>query len=184
MSHGCAQGENGELLDTSKITWYNDADNDHPMPPSSAMATRGSSVTTLDREPSAMTLERFFKNATPVKKVAGACRSAHIPHPSTKVTDPKNTMALKCKNSCGAAENPCARWIVISLDDGQNTAGEEDNEKTEPDEMKTESVNSGTEDNNDDAYEHTKALGDADCEVYFVFPTLVSLTLCLHRQCI
>src|ERR1700722_7132723 len=171
MSHSCAQDNNGELLDAAKIPWYNDPDDDEPMLPSSAMATNGSSVppshrssvTVLDRQLSATTLERFFKDATPVEKIAGSCRSACIPHPSMKATDPKNAMALKRKKSLGADQPHRNCHIVPDSDDGQSA--KEEDAKMEPDEAKTEYVDSGAEDDLNGEYKYTKALGDVDREV-------------------
>ena len=74
--HGCAQDADGNLLSLSKIVWYNDVDNDVPMPASSG--GRSSSKPT--------TLDQFF---IPAEIVAGARRSGRATCPSTKILDPQ-----------------------------------------------------------------------------------------------
>ncbi|KAJ7289883.1 hypothetical protein C8J57DRAFT_1016758, partial [Mycena rebaudengoi] len=81
---GCAQDADGSLLDASKITWYNDADDDHPVAgPSSGKA------------PSTTPLAPIFTGLAPLCKVAGARRSSprhssRTFRPSARAADPDN----------------------------------------------------------------------------------------------
>ena len=95
-THGCAEDQDGCLLDATEIVWYNDADDDIPIAPSSSGATKGSSC-----QPSAATattLDKYFASS-PTKKIAGSRRSTHVMRPSTKATDPNNVMTHKRKIS-------------------------------------------------------------------------------------
>jgi hypothetical protein len=127
---GCAEAPNGRLLDASAITWYNDVDDMEPIPPLSAAATAGSSAPP-SRQASATTLDRFFANVPPAQKTAGSCRSARIPRPSIRATDPDNAMALKHKSSSGTGISLPRRrtWHVVSDSDSDEATEHEDTEK-------------------------------------------------------
>jgi hypothetical protein len=93
-SPGCAIGPDGQLLDASEIEWVNDPDDLIPIPPpATATASREPSAN-LSREPSVTTLDRFFMKTPAARIVAGSRRSARVPRPSGRVTDPNNTMLL------------------------------------------------------------------------------------------
>ena len=160
-SNGCALGSDGKLLDASEIVWHYDADDDEPMAsataPSTGQPQPGHSATTLDL---------FVR------------RSGRAARPSTKLIDPDNAMALKHKASDNPNPNPSCRPRQASPEHGEDkvtdpditepdaspaTVPEEDKaDTTEPDCTDTEEVVSV---NPDDAYEETKALGDADRKV-------------------
>jgi hypothetical protein len=80
------------LLDASQIVWFRDPDDDEPMAPAtSSMAQPEVSATMLNSY---------------VTKVPAARRSTCAPHPSTKVIDPDDIMALKRKPSNPAPNKP------------------------------------------------------------------------------
>jgi hypothetical protein len=140
-SDNYAVGSNGNLLDASQIVWFWDPNNDEPMAPAtSSMAQPQVSATMLNSY---------------ITKVPAAHQSTHAPCPSTKVIDPDNIMALKCKPSNPAPDKPSCHPCHASPD-------HEVDEATEPD-------LTNSEDNDpvdpDAAYEETKALGDADRDV-------------------
>ena len=160
-SNGCALGSDGKLLDASKIIWHYDADDDKPM---------ASATTSLMGQPqpglSATTLDLFVR------------RSGRAACPSTKSIDPDNAMAVKRKTSDAPNPNPSRRLRQASPDHGEDKTtysditepdispatepGEDKADTTEPDSTDTEEDISV---NPDDAYEETKALGDADRKV-------------------
>ena len=144
-SDNCAIGPDGKLLDASKITWFNDPDDAEPMAPASSTSSA------VQRQPSVNTLDAFVTRDPP----PAARRSARAPRPSTKVIDPDNIMAIKCKSSNTVADNPAWRLRQASPE------LEDDNSVTEPDPTGTDTEDDGSVDP-DHAYEDTKALGDAD----------------------
>jgi hypothetical protein len=177
---GCAEGADNMLLDASEITWYNDADDDDPIPPSSARATAGSS-NPPSREPSATMLNRFFTAIPATQKIAGSRRSARVPRPSTKAVDPDNAMALKRKGSPDtsvALPRRRARPLASESDDEQATEHEDaelanisDAADTDYccDDNVSDTGNHGRDNDNGDIkaeYQQTKSLGDADREVH------------------
>ena len=176
-SDNCAVGPDGQLLDASKITWYNDPDDDMPM----ALTTTLPS--TVQGWPSVTTLNSFVTKVTPTTR-----RSARAPRPSTKLIDPDNVMTLKCKACDTASTNPSRCHC-------QASPGYEEEEATEPDltptdiEDEPDPTDSDIEDNDDDlvnpdaAYEEAKALGDADREVRVDFLLLWYIFDVLQRPC-
>ena len=141
-SDNCAIGPDGKLLDASKIVWVHDPDDDEPM----ALVMRSSTVT---HQLSATMLDSFV-----TKVPLAACQSTCAAHPSAKMTNPDNAMALKRKPSNDAIGNPscCAC---------QASPGHKE-EATEPDPTNTEDeepVDLGV------AYQEMKALSNADHEV-------------------
>jgi hypothetical protein len=147
-SGNCAVDLDGNLLDASQITWYNDPGDDKPIAPATAS-------TTAQRQLSATTLDSFITKVPPAADVAGSRRSTHTTRPSTKVTDPDNAMVLKRKPSHTPATNLARRPC--------HTSAELEN-ATEPDSESTDAEEDNPFDP-DDACEETKALGDADREV-------------------
>lgn len=147
---GCAIGPDGRLLDASEIDWVNDPDDDEPMP----MATTSSMVQ--------RSLDSFV-----TKPPLPARRSTRAARPSTKAIDPDNAMAIKRKTSDAPAPNPSRRLRHVSPEHEEDAAT--DSDTSEPD------CSRGTNTEEDDpvsqgeayeeAYEETKALGDADRKV-------------------
>ncbi|KAK7025717.1 HAT family dimerization domain-containing protein [Favolaschia claudopus] len=145
----CAIGADGQLLDASKITFYNDPDDPNPLP-----AVKLNSTATGGQ---ATQITQFFRKA------------------SSRLTDPNNA-ELKCKASEEDTSRPRARARtrhastspepmdedkedsddeMPGLEDPSDSEGEEDEDDnpTDTDEI-SDDVN--------EAYERTKALGDAD----------------------
>lgn len=155
----CAIGPDGELLDASKIVWFNDPDDDQPM----ASATTSS---TAQHQLSTVTLDSFVTKGPPAAR-----RSNRAVRPSTKLVDPDNAMALKRKPSNTSLVKPSCRL---------RQASPEPEEATEPD-------STDTEDNDlvdpDVAYEETKALGDADRTVCIHPPPPIFLFDASQRPC-
>ena len=172
----CAVGPDGQLLDASKITWYNDPDDDTPMAPTTTLPS------TVQGRPSVTTLDSFVTKVAPATR-----RSARAPRPSTKLIDPDNVMTLKRKAS-DTGTNPSRRHRQASPE-------YEEEEATEPDPTPTDTegepdpIDSDIEDDDEDlvdsdaAYEETKALGDADREVRVDFLLLWYIFDVLQRPC-
>ncbi|KAG2050400.1 hypothetical protein BDR06DRAFT_1011235 [Suillus hirtellus] len=81
-----AVGANGALLDTSDITWFHDADDDTPLPTS------------------------HMPLPPPAIMIAGSHRSAHVPHPASKLVDPNNAVLGKRK-----ATGHQSDWVQLLL---------------------------------------------------------------------
>jgi len=145
-SDNCAVGPNGKLLDESEINWVHDPDDNMPMAPA---------ITSLmdQHQLSAMTLDSFVTQV-PLATHQSTCTSCL----STKVTDPDNVMALKCKLSNSASTNPshCAC---------QASPEHEEDKATEPEPTNTKDFQDNNLVDPEIAYEETKALGDADHKV-------------------
>ncbi|KAJ7220391.1 hypothetical protein C8J57DRAFT_1018668, partial [Mycena rebaudengoi] len=95
---GCAQDADGSLLDASKITWYNDADDDHPV----AGLSSG-------KAPSTTPLAPIFTGLA-LCKVAGARhssprRSSRTFHPSAHAADPDNAEGVTNASGKRKAQN-------------------------------------------------------------------------------
>ena len=140
-SDNCALGPDGKLLDTSKIPWFNDPDDDEPMASATTSSTNQHQVTT--------TLDSFIIKAPPA-----TWRSTRAPRPSTKAINPNNIMNHKRKPSDTATSKPCHPRHTSPV-------CEEDN-ATEPNPTNTEDKDPVDP---DIAYEETRALGNADREV-------------------
>jgi hypothetical protein len=78
----CAVAADGSLLDASEIVFYNDADDDTPLPNSNSGMT-------------STRLRPFLQGGpAPSKIVAGSRRSTRVPRPSARITDPNNLETL------------------------------------------------------------------------------------------
>ena len=83
---------NGNLLSPSKIQWFNDIDDEHPIPAALLTSLRSS-----DPSPPQATIDHFFSsgNATPkaVEKpgLRPSCHSGRTTHPSARILSPDNT---------------------------------------------------------------------------------------------
>ena len=143
-SDNCALGTDGKLLDASEIVWFNDPDDDEPMASAATSSTNQRQVAT--------TLDTFITKVPP----ATWC-SAHAPRLSTKAIDPNNIMNLKCKPSNTATGKLCRPHHTSPVREDDDAT-----EATEPNPTNTEDKDPV---NPDIAYEETRALGDADCEV-------------------
>lgn len=177
---GCAQDADGNLLSPSKINWYNDVDDDVPMPASSGPSGGSSSS-----KPT--TLDRFF--IAPAE-TGGTRRSGRATRPSTKLLDPDNaeshgfflSAGMKRKaNPMGDAQAAQLPPRLRSRSAARSTQGtdadSQDEGKTDIDTVDlTEKASSDVEKASTDdddiievRYQCTKALGDADRKVNVVF---------------
>ena len=163
-SDNCALGTDGKLLDASQIHWFNDPDDDEPM---ASVST--SSTTQCPMAQVATTLDSFITNVPPAAR-----RSTRAPRPSTKAIDPNNVINLKRKPSSSATRKPCRPCLTSPVHE------EDDAIASEPDPTDTEDDNPI---NPDIAYEETKALGDADCEVSLSPASPALLFNRLQRPC-
>ena len=179
-SPGCARGLDGELLDASAIQWFNDSDDIIPLPPSSAGATAGSS-NPPSRSLSVATLDQFFSNVPPAKKIAGSRRSARVPRPSARSTHPDNAMAgapstrkRKGSTTAGASMPRRRARKVIAGSDGGNTTEVNEATSGSDEDSPSEDEGDGAGVDAEGAYNLTKALGDDDREVIVHCPSPTS----------
>ena len=82
-SLGCAVSADGNLLDASQIKWYNDADDEMPLPTPALVMTEKAPIHPL-----------FQSSSIPGIKVAGSRRSNRATRPSARAIDPDNAEAL------------------------------------------------------------------------------------------
>lgn len=179
-SLGCAQDANGNLLSPSKIQWFNDVDDEHPIPAAPPTSLRSS-----DSSPPQATIDHFFSsgNATPkaVDKpgIGPSRRSGRATRPSARILDPDNTetSSLKRKASTGRVTEKVSRARKViedsdgggdtELEDVQDAQDEGDNNLDDSFVDPTENADSGEDGDTENNYASTKALGDADREVSF-----------------
>lgn len=151
-SDQCALAADGTLLDAEDITFYNDPDDDIPLP--------------ARPRPNGRTLHAFFTGAdAPAVMVAGSRRSARVSHPSKRLVDPDNV------ERASSSKRPRTRKILehdseVEADDSDVDDGDK--------EVEGSAVNSNDgagntdmelDDETEEAYASTKAMGDADREV-------------------
>ncbi|KAH9019436.1 hypothetical protein EDB85DRAFT_1896672 [Lactarius pseudohatsudake] len=188
-SDQCAVAADGSLLNASAIPFYNDPDDDNPLPTSS---TTSNSATPRQGGPPA-------KPPAPSKITAGSRHSGRIPRPSSHLTDPNNLEALgfvvTCKQSAtvtalAPTEGPQALHAahhpkltnsnnesednkksddveeveVVDVGDSKNTrVGSNCDATTDSEEEGTDGDSTKFEQVTDsEAYHATKAMGDAD----------------------
>src|SRR6266478_2564532 len=171
----CARAAGGGLLDASDIVFYNDVDDDTPLPNSKTTSTP---------------LHPFFQG--PGNVGAGSRRSARVTRPSARITDPDNIAAPATTQKQPATATAPAeaslhvarRAKVINSNEGtwerhhdsDNATVDlgDDNDipmadaSTEGGDATTEAEDGG--DHTDveiveEAYLHTKAMGNADRQV-------------------
>ena len=158
----CALAPDGGLLDASAITFYNDVDDDTPLPNPMTTSTP---------------LHPFFQG--PGNVVGGSRRSARVSRPSAHITDPDNVEAPAVPR-----KRPATRWAkVTDDDDGSEPHNESDNAEVslgddndvvmgdaspEGGDITTEGEDGGGDTDVEiveEAYRSTKAMGDADRQV-------------------
>jgi hypothetical protein len=180
---GCAQGLDGELLSPSKITWYNDVDDETPLQPNPSFTSVASSSTR-----SLSTLDSFLTSGnatvTPTEKVAGSRRSGRTLHPSARSLDPNNVESSlnvsgtirKRKASSGQGAHYARKLVAVVDSDedvpmdnvGSDSSAIDSMVATNiPSVVNTEEASSdGEGDELEDGYLHTKTLGDLDRKVH------------------
>ena len=166
----CALAADGSLLDASAIVFYNDPDDDTPLPGSAATSTP---------------LHPFFRgNPAPGKIAAGSRRSARVTRPSARVTDPNNVEASAAMRKRSAtvtasteASLRAARRVRLTdsegesenhngLDDAEVDTVDDDNVVIGDASTEGEGGGDGTDvELVEEAYHTTKAMGDADRQV-------------------
>jgi hypothetical protein len=184
---GCAQDADGNLLSPSKIRFYNDPDDELPLP---ALPSSASSPPTASESSSLKptTLARSYASANVLNNGLGARRSGRATRPSTRVTDPDNTEshaffapsgAKRKASTAGSAQQP--RRLYKATDDEASGRDSQDDGNTnddditvDPSEIATEKASSDEEDVEAN-YASTKALGDADREVSYLVLLLAKL---------
>ena len=174
---GCAQDENKNLLSPSKIQWYNDVNDEAPMPGSNAAASSSPAppvASSSKFKPS--TITHFFV----ANNVAGSQRSNRITQPSARVTDPNNMEAraffapsYKCKASSSDDEQQARRLQKVAQVSEEEPDNVNEGDASDNVVELTEKASSD-EDDVEASYEATKALGDADrkvsvCLLYIVY---------------
>lgn len=170
-SDQCAVAEDGTLLDASRIAFYNDPDDDTPLPDSVSVT----SSTTGNLHP-------FFRGGpAPSTFVSGTRRSGRVTRPSARITDPNNVEASTSRKRsattttlteatdrsqrraklamsvCGSEEDD--RAMIDSVDDIYVE------EETDVPSGATTDDDEGTEENFEEAYLVTKVMGDSDRRV-------------------
>jgi hypothetical protein len=188
-SDQCAVAEDGSLLDASKITFYDDVDDDTPLPNS---ASQSKSITTSDN------LHPFFRGGkAPSSIVAGSRRSGRVTRPSVRVTDPNNletsisrkrsaTVTATIEGSVRAARRAKHALHVDETEDvsegelgnsgyqlevGFDAENDDDGEAGMVD---ATTDDEGEEDSSDieqaeEEYHRTKGMGDSDRKVCLIF---------------
>ncbi|KAF8200467.1 hypothetical protein K438DRAFT_1758694 [Mycena galopus ATCC 62051] len=145
-SDQCAIGPDGKLLEATEITFYNDPDDANPLPPTSVSSTG-----------QATQITQFFR------------RSERSRKQSSRLTDPNNAELAKRKAADAESAPRSVRPRHSSPSPERMDEDEtEDNDDDMPDLHSVSDSDDDEEDCETDteainaAYEHTKALGDAD----------------------
>ena len=181
---GCAQDANSNLLLPSKIQWFNDVDDEHPIP-----AAPPTSLCSSESSPPQATIDHFFSsgNATPKAAekpgIGPSHHSGRTTRPSARILDPDNTetlivlSSLKQKASIGRVTEKvsCPHKVIedsdssgnTKLEDFQDAQDEGDNTFDDSFVDPTENADSSKDSNTEGNYTSTKALGDTDREVSF-----------------
>src|ERR1700743_1896778 len=182
--HGCAQDADGNLLSPSKIKWFNDVDDETPIPgcdaaPDANQLQVSSSKSTM--------ITRFFTsvNTSLADNAGGARRSNRATRPSTKVIDPDNiespavlSSGMKRKASSAHQQRRTLQKLQDSEDEATSETGSifRDEGDTEPctDVEMTEMTSSiisvdSAEEDAEARYASTKALGDSDRKVSIMY---------------
>lgn len=115
---GCAVGSDGQLLDASKIQFFNDVDDDNPISGPSNPA------------PTSLPIHPLFSRTVPTRLVAGSRRTTRVSRPSAKVRDADNAAPSirKRKASQDCNTRPKVRQATI-LDGADLESDEDDNEE-------------------------------------------------------
>ena len=177
-SDQCAVAADGRLLDASEIIFYNDPDDDTPLPSLNSDTT--------STHPS---LHPFFQGGpAPSEMAAGSRRSLCVSRPSARITDPNNmeasgstaickrsaTVTISAEGSQHAARRP---KLTSSDDESEQDNGldsaevgvEDDSDEAGDATTEEEGVDNSTDiEHAEEAYHTTKAMGDADRQVCLI----------------
>jgi hypothetical protein len=151
LNEQCAVGTDGTtLLNAKDITWFHNPDDNTLLPSTSHTSF-----------------------PSPAIIVAGSHRSARVPRPASKLTDPNNTVLGKCK---------ATHHVVISKgEDESNEDAVAEVPECNDDEDPHTDEDTCTDDAPPSTYQQTKEMGDADREVSKSFKLLPSnklISLC------
>ncbi|KAF8232995.1 hypothetical protein L208DRAFT_1269364 [Tricholoma matsutake] len=140
----CALAADGSLLDASAIIFYNDPDDDAPLPNSAATSTP---------------VHAFFRGGpAPGKIAAGSRRSARVTRPSACIIDPDNVEASAVTRKRSATVTASVEASLrAARDDDVGTGGATTEEEGGGDGTDVELI--------EESYRTTKAMGDADRQV-------------------
>lgn len=174
----CALAADGSLLDAADIIFYNDPDDDAPLPSSKSTST-------------STPVHPFFQGGTtvpaPDKLVTGSRRSGRITRPSARITDPNNMETLPSTGmvarkrsatvsgaSVEASLRGAGRAKLADVDDEiEDDESDTTNIIAEDDNIETSYPTTEEEDGGhtadieciEEAYLATKAMGDTDRQV-------------------
>lgn len=156
-SQSCALRADGTLKDAHEIEFFNDPDDDKPLPSSSARST--SLAGTLDNF---ITAKASGLRAKPATVVGGARRSNRASRPSEKVRDsaPSPSMTVPAKRPRGSsiAEAPVQKQARVE-DDG------DDEDMPELCEDSDEEDEEDDEDEDNEENERMRLMGESDRKV-------------------
>ena len=165
----CALAADGSLLNASAIIFYNDPDDDTPLPNSAATSTP---------------VHAFFQGGpAPGKIAARSHRSAHVTRPSARIIDPDNAEASAVTRKRLATVTASAEASLHAAHQARVT--DSDDESEHHNESDDAEVNAGDDDVGmggatteedgggdgtdveliEESYRTTKAMGDADRQV-------------------
>jgi hypothetical protein len=193
----CALAADGSLLDAADITFYDDPDDDAPIPSLTASSKASSS-----------TLHPIFQ----AKKIAGSRRSVRITRPSARIIDPDNAEALVTTRKRSATVTASAIEASRTARRPKLTSSESDGGESErdgpervettgssgvEDDIAMDGVSTGEDDEGSSqaedgelaqesqdalAYRATKAMGDTDRQVCCLSSISLPVTH-PHRDC-
>lgn len=178
---GCAVGQDGKLLEATEIEWFNDPDDAIPLSKPLTAASSHSSMQSM----APATLDSFFsRSGSPAVKIAGARRSQRVPRPSAKAAESSNRPGLKRKATDNQNQRSTTRRRVTSSgsdtsdkdteldqdieanDDAMDEDVDDDGVVDDASQDVVEEKGPDEEDNDaEDAYQTTKAMGDLDRQV-------------------
>jgi hypothetical protein len=169
-SDQCAVAADGSLLDASAIIFYNEPDDDTPLP----------NPTNSESATSSIQVHPFFQDGSaPSKVVAGSRRSVRIIHPSARITDPNNLEGLgsavtyKRSGTVTASAEGSRRAACRAKLTDSNNESEHDNKMDDIGTSVTTEEEGGRDSTDvelvEDVYQTTKAMGDADRQVRLKF---------------
>ena len=159
----CAVRADGTLKDASEIDWFNDVDDDKPIPDLPANQIPSSSSTTL---------HPFFTGSrAPAIFVAGTRRSARVPRPSTRMLDPDNiegsSITTAAKRKATDNMRTTGRLVVRKVSTEATSSDDDGSDDDANPSVIVDGDVMETEDDPELAYMSTKVMGDADREVSY-----------------
>jgi hypothetical protein len=162
----CAVGLDGTLLDASDIQWFNDPDDDDPLPPVSSSGPTPPENGAVS--PSRREIHPFFKpSAPPAGIIAGARRSTRAIRPSARAIDPNNIEASSSTTHKRSREaSPPSRRNPRKITQSDAEASEH-NDTLASESDTAEAETELDKDGDDVADEHSRLqmMADADHEV-------------------